>query len=259
MTSSAAEFDRWYADRIESPVADELVRRVLGLPPGLQSTSLLGGAGLDEVVEALGLRAGQVLLDLACGRGGYGLEIARRSGSRVVGLDFSMVAVEHARRRAQALGLADRADFRVGELGSTGLSTASVDAVLIVDSLQFAESKPAALRECRRVLLPGGRLVVTCWEAVDAGDERLAPRLRQVDLRTQLPRAGFVNVEVADKPAWRPAEQALWQESLTFDAGDDRAMRSMQEEAHRVLATFDGLRRVLATAFAPHSAHTPPL
>ena len=47
------EFDRWYADRVESPVADELVRRVLGLPPGLQPTSLLGGAGLDEVVTGV--------------------------------------------------------------------------------------------------------------------------------------------------------------------------------------------------------------
>ncbi|MEV6875245.1 class I SAM-dependent methyltransferase [Amycolatopsis sp. NPDC051128] len=254
MARSAGEFDSWYADRIESPVADELVRRVLGLPPDLQSTSLLGGAGLDEVVAALDLRTGQVLVDLACGRGGYGLEIARRSGCRVVGIDFSAVAIEHARRRARALGLADRADFRVGELTATGLSTASADAVLVVDSIQFAEPLPDALRECRRVVRPGGRVLVTCWEAVDADDERLSPRLRQLDLGRQLPRAGFVDVEVADRPVWRLAEQALWQEALTIDAGDDPAMRSMQDEAQRVLATFDRLRRVLATARVPHSA-----
>ncbi|WIY02973.1 methyltransferase domain-containing protein [Amycolatopsis mongoliensis] len=257
MTGSAAEFDRWYADRIESPVADELVRRVLGLPPGLQSTSLLSGAGLDEVVAALDLRDGQALLDLACGRGGYGLEIARRSGCRVAGVDFSAVAIEQARRRAQALGLADRADFRVGELTGTGLSPASVDAVLIVDSLQFAEPKLDALRECRRVLLPGGRMVITCWEALDTTDERLSPRMRQLDLLRQLPRAGFVDVEVTDKPAWRLAEQALWEEALTIDAAEDLAMQSMQEEARRVLATFDGLRRVLATASAPDPAPLP--
>jgi hypothetical protein len=50
--TSAAEFDRWYADRVESPVADELVQRVLGIPPKLQSTSLLSGDGLEEVVAA---------------------------------------------------------------------------------------------------------------------------------------------------------------------------------------------------------------
>ncbi|MFJ1761501.1 SAM-dependent methyltransferase [Amycolatopsis sp. NPDC088138] len=257
MTKSAAEFDRWYADRVESPVADELVRRMLGLPPDLQSTSLLGGAGLDEVVTALGLRAGQVLLDLACGRGGYGLEIARRSGCRVAGVDFSAVAIEQARRRAQELGLADRADFRVGQLTGTGLGTASVDAVLVVDSLQFAEPALDALRECRRVLLPGGRMVVTCWEALDATDERLAPRMRHLDLLGQLPHAGFVDVEVTGKPAWRQAERALWQEALAVDAGDDPAVRSMQDEARRVLATFDGLRRVLATASTPAPAPLP--
>jgi SAM-dependent methyltransferase len=255
---TAGEFDSWYADRIESPVADELVRRVLGLPPDLQSTSLLGGAGLDEVVTALELRAERVLVDLACGRGGYGLEIARRSGCRVVGVDFSAVAIEHARGRARALGLADRSDFRVGELTATGLSTASADAVLVVDSLQFAEPLPDALRECRRIVRPGGRVVVTCWEALDADDERLSPRLRQLDLGRRLPRAGFVEVEVAGKPAWRLSEKALWQEVLTVEAGDDPAVRSMRDEAQRMLATFDGLRRVLATARAPRSAQAPP-
>lgn len=232
---------------------------MLGLPQDLPSTSLLSGPGLDEVVAALGLRDGQVLLDLACGRGGYGLEITRRSGSRVIGVDFSAVAIEHAQRRARALGLVDRADFRVGELTGTGLSTASVDAVLIVDSLQFAEPTLDALRECSRVLLPGGRIVITCWEALDATDKRLSPRMRQLDLLRQLPHAGFVDVEVTDKSAWRLAEQALWQEALAIDAGDDLAVQSMQEEAQRVLATFDGLRRVLATAFTPHPPHASPL
>src|SRR4051794_11860997 len=120
MGTSAADFDSWYADRVESPVADELVRRVLDLPPDLQSTSLLGGRGLDEVVTALDPHDGQVLLDLACGRGGYGLEIARRTGVRVVGVDFSAVAIDQARLRARALGLADRVEFRVGELAGTG-------------------------------------------------------------------------------------------------------------------------------------------
>jgi SAM-dependent methyltransferase len=251
VTKGAAEFDRWYADRVESPVADELAQRVLGLPPDLQSTSLLGGDGLEEVVAALDLRGGQVLLDLACGRGGYGLEIARRSGAQVVGVDFSAVAIGQAQRRAQALGLADRAEFRVGELTGTTLNAASVDAVLVVDALQFAEPKLDALRECRRVLVPGGRVVITSWEAVDATDERVPPHMRQLDLAEQLPQAGFVDVEVTDKPAWRVVERTLWEEALAIDAGNDLAMQSMQDEGRRVLADFGGLRRVLATATTP--------
>jgi SAM-dependent methyltransferase len=248
---TAADFDRWYADRTASPVVDELVRRVLGLPAEMQSTSLLGGAGLDAVTTALDLRVGQLLLDLACGRAGYGLEVARRTGSRLVGVDFSSVAIEQAGQQAKAVGLADRAEFRVGELTGTGLGAASVDAVLIVDSLQFADSKLDALRECRRVLRPGGRIAVTSWEALDATDERLPLFIRQLDLAEQLPAAGFVDVEVTDKPEWLTAEHQLWREALALEAGDDPGVKSIQDEAGRVLPTFDAFRRVLGTATAP--------
>ncbi|WP_162185602.1 class I SAM-dependent methyltransferase [Lentzea aerocolonigenes] len=239
---TAEGFDQWYADRAESPLADELVRRVLDLPPDLESTSLLSGAGLDEVVRALDLRPGEVLLDLACGRGGYGLEIARRTGCQLIGVDFSAVAISKARQRSA------RADFRVGTLTATGLESSSVDAVVVVDALQFADSKPAALEECFRVLRPGGRLVITCWEAVVVGDESVSPLMRDLDLARLLPEAGFTAVEVVGKPEWRVVEKRMWDEALAVDAPDDPAIRSMQDEARRVLGQFDDLRRVFATA-----------
>lgn len=247
--TTAEHFDRWYADRVESPVADELVRRMLVLPPDLQSTSLLTGPGLDEVVAILDPRPGQVVLDLACGRGGYGLEIVRRTGCRLVGVDFSAVAIEQAQERAAELAIP--AEFRVGELTDIGLGPASVDAVLVIDAFQFAKPKLDALRECLRVLRPGGRLVITTWEALDPGDERLPLGMRQVDLANQLPEAGFTEVEVTSKPEWRDIEQRFWQESLTVDAGDDLAMQSMQDEAQRVLEGWELRRRVLARATAP--------
>lgn len=254
MTRDAAHFDRWYQDLADSPAADEIAQRVLGLPARLQSSSLLGWDAFEEVVAALGVVDGQVLLDLACGRGGYGLEIARRSGVRVVGVDFSAVAIGQARRRADASGLADRAEFRVGELTRTGLAAGSVDAVLVVDAVQFAEPLPQALREVRRVLVPGGRLVMTCWEVVDPADERLPEALRRLDLARRLPLAGFADVEVADRPAWREVERALWQEAVTIAPGDDPTLRSLRNEGLRKLDTFDAIRRVLVTARAPGRA-----
>lgn len=219
--TDADHFDRWYADRVCSPAADGFTRRMLALPPDLESRSLLNGAGLDEVVELLGLRSGQVLLDLACGRGGCGLEIARRTGCRLVGVDFSAVAISQATRRAAELGIP--AEFQVGQLTATGLGTASADAVMIVDAYQFAEPQLDALRECLRVLRPGERLVITCWEPADRADAGLPPRLRQIDLAGQLPAAGFSDVLVTDRPRWREIEHRYRQESLTLDAGDDLA------------------------------------
>ena len=104
-------------------------------------------------VEELRLAPGGTLLDLACGRGDYGIEIAARADVRLIGVDFSAVAVKQARQRAARL--ATSAEFRVGLLDATGLEDGSVDAVLCIDSIQFAIDPPAAYAEMRRVLAPG--------------------------------------------------------------------------------------------------------
>jgi cyclopropane fatty-acyl-phospholipid synthase-like methyltransferase len=69
------------------------------LPPHLMSTSLLGWDGIAEVTAALRMPADGTLLDLACGRGGYGLEIAARAGARLTGIDFSAEAEPDAAAR----------------------------------------------------------------------------------------------------------------------------------------------------------------
>src|SRR5690348_6008043 len=95
-----------------SAVKDEIQQRHLGLPPQLLSTSLLGWEGIAEAVAALRLSAGGTLVDLACGRGGYGLEISARTGARLIGVDFSAEAVRQAGEQGRRLGAV--ADFRVG-------------------------------------------------------------------------------------------------------------------------------------------------
>ena len=191
----AEYFDHWYADMTVSPVKDEIQQRHLGLPPHLLSSSLLGWEGIAEAVTALRLSGGATLVDLACGRGGYGLEIAGRTGARLIGVDFSAEAVrqatEHARRWE---GVA--AEFRVGDLASTGLADGVASGVLCVDAIQFAPEPQAAYQEIRRILAPGGRAALTCWEPREPGDERLPARLRHVDLAAGLTAAGFGEVEV---------------------------------------------------------------
>jgi SAM-dependent methyltransferase len=151
--------------------------------------------------------------------------------------------------RSRRLGRA--AGFRVGDLGATGLPDRSVDGVLCLDSVQFAEPPDSVYREIRRVLKPGGRAVLTCWEPLTAGDERLVPRLRTVGLYASLVRAGFAETQVTDRADWRARERLMWQEAVALEPGDNPALRSFHDEGIRSLQTWDLLRRVLATATAP--------
>lgn len=244
-------FDEWYADMAVSPARDAIVARALGLPPELRSTGLLTWRGIAEVTEVLCMPRDGLLVDLACGRGGYGIEVARRTGARLLGVDFSRVAVEHAGLNSARLLPAGRSEFQVGTLVATGLPSGVADGLMCVDAIQFADPPLAALRECRRLLVSGARLVVSCVEAVEPADERVPPRIRAVNIRRDLPAAGFVDVQLCEKPEWREAERRMWQEALAAPVDSDAGVRSLQAEGRRSLERFESLRRVLATATAP--------
>jgi SAM-dependent methyltransferase len=247
----AAYFDQWYADMATSPDRDAIVTRTLGLPPELQSTSTLNWDGIAEVTEALRLPKGALLVDAACGRGGYGIEVARRSGARLTGVDFSAVALQQARHNSARLLPDGRAEFVVGTLTATGLPAALADGLMCVDAVQFADPPLAALHEFRRVLASGARLAVTCWEAADPTDDRIPQRIRGVHLQRDLTAAGFADVQVHEKPDWRAAERRMWEEAEAAPASDDPAMQSLQAEAQRSLSIWAEMRRVFATATAP--------
>lgn len=246
----AAYFDQWYADMAASSARDAMIARAFGRPAEEGSASLLTAQGSADLADALRLSPEGLVVDVACGRGGHGIEVARRSGVRLVGIDFSAVALEQARTNGARLLAAGQAEFRMGTLVATGLPAHTADAVLCVDSVQFAEPPLAALTEFRRLLTPGGRLAVTCWEAVDPHDDRVPPRIRAVDLARDLPAAGFIDVRVQNKADWRQAERVMWEHVVAAD-GSDAAVRSLQDEGRSSLAAFDSLRRVLATATAP--------
>jgi len=228
-----------------------MVRRALGLPSGMDASGLLPWAGVAEVAAALNLAPGQLLVDLGCGRGGYSLEIARQTGARLLGLDFSPVAVTTAASCAARAAIAGPAAFCVGDITATGIGTGVADAVVCIETIMFADTHLDALRECRRILVAGGRLVLTCWEATNLADERLPQWARRIDLVRDLTEAGFEQVDAADKPAWRQAERDLWESALQADAASDPAIESLQEEARRALDLFDSSRRVCAMATAP--------
>lgn len=245
--SDAAYFSDWYAAMGEVPDKDRLWTRLLGLPEHVLSTSVLTGRALDEVADILALGPDDVLLDLACGRAGYGLELVARSGSRLVGLDFAPAAIDQARSNAERLGLAERADLRVGDMTATGLDAASVTAVICVDAAQFPVDVGATFVEAHRVLAPGGVAVFTGWEARDPADPVVPERIRRVDLAAGLAGAGFVDVRGRSREDWLADERAAWGAVVALPPSEDPALQSLQAEGRRVFERGDPFRRVLAT------------
>jgi SAM-dependent methyltransferase len=107
-------------------------------------------------LDLLGDVAGKHILDAACGPGLYAQELARR-GALVTGFDQSPRMVELSRSRVP------EAEFRVHDLGDPigWLPDASVDLVLCALAIEYVDDRVAALRELRRVLRPGGALVLS--------------------------------------------------------------------------------------------------
>lgn len=107
-------------------------------------------------LELLGDVAGLDVLDAACGPGLYAEELVRR-GARVTGCDVSPRMVELFRSRVPG-GAA-----RVHDLNTPldWLPDGSVDVVLLALALEYLDDRVGALRELRRVLRPGGVLVLS--------------------------------------------------------------------------------------------------
>lgn len=129
-------------------------------------------ANLEEVVtpvrewliRELAPRPGDTLLELAAGAGDTGFEAAAVIGpaGRLISTDFSPAMLEIARRRALELQVGN-ADFRVMDAERIQLDTDSVDGVLCRFGYMLMADPAAALAESRRVLRPGGRLVLAVW------------------------------------------------------------------------------------------------
>jgi ubiquinone/menaquinone biosynthesis C-methylase UbiE len=109
-------------------------------------------------------RAGESVLDVACGTGLIALTAADRVGAhgRVVGVDISERMVASAQQRAEALGLENVGFLRMdGE--RLACADASFDLVYCALGLMYMPDPEQALREIQRVLRPGGRVALAVW------------------------------------------------------------------------------------------------
>ncbi|GJQ30989.1 MAG: demethylmenaquinone methyltransferase [Phycisphaerae bacterium] len=144
------------------------VRRMFAaIAPSYDLNNRLHSLGIDRywrrvAVRRAGVRAGEHVLDVACGTGDLTQGFAASPAARVVGLDFTREMLDIAERKRARLpaGSAAKVTYIEGDATALPFDTGSFDVVSIAFGIRNVSDVPKALGEFHRVLRPGGRLIV---------------------------------------------------------------------------------------------------
>jgi SAM-dependent methyltransferase len=114
----------------------------------------------ELLCEAVDLRAGERVLDVAAGNGNATLAAARRFAA-VTSTDYVPALLQHGRERADAEGFDVK--FEIADAEALPYQAESFDVVLSTFGAMFAPEHEQAAREMRRVCRPGGRIGLASW------------------------------------------------------------------------------------------------
>ena len=114
----------------------------------------------ERLADAADLRAGERVLDVACGSGNAALAAAR-CGCEVTGIDYVPELLDRGRERAAADGLS--VDFAEGDAEALQFPDGAFDAVLSCVGVMFTPDQERAAAELVRVCRPGGTIALANW------------------------------------------------------------------------------------------------
>jgi len=224
----------------------------------------------EAILEAAHLRPGICVLDLACGVGDPALSIAAEvaPSGRVTATDLGPGMMSLAEELARKKGLAN-IEFREANAESLPFADASFDVLSCRFGIMFFPDLAKALRECLRVLKPGGRAAFVAWgkkeqpffsttagiilerapvppPPPDPGGPSLFMFGERDRLRRALESAGFANVHEEDRiipGRWSGSVEEYW-EQFTEVAAPFRSLLDQLTNEQRAQARDESLLAV---------------
>jgi SAM-dependent methyltransferase len=123
-----------------------------------------------DLAEQAGIGAGTKGVDLCCCNGaGMRFLVRFRNVAQMTGVDATETVVEQGRQRCRQAGLADKIEFTLADVCSSGLKSGSADFVWGEDAWCYVVDKAKLIAEAARIVRPGGTIAFTDWVEGDKG------------------------------------------------------------------------------------------
>jgi tocopherol O-methyltransferase len=118
---------------------------------------------IEEILAWGNVRKATHILDVGCGIGGSTLYLAEKFHGEADGITLSPVQAARASARAQEVNLDQKVSFQVADALKTPFPDHNFDLVWSLESGEHMPDKYQFLRECYRVLQPGGTFLMATW------------------------------------------------------------------------------------------------
>jgi SAM-dependent methyltransferase len=212
-----------------------------------------GLAAVEMLARRAAVGPGTRVLDVCAGLAGPARFLAWQRGCRVVALELNAGRAAGGAQLTRLVGLAGRVTVVRGDARTLPFAPGRFDACLSQEGLLHVDDKLAALRECHRVLRPGGRLAFSDWIAHrclgERERERLSTWMAATTLQTiegyreLLGRAGLHAIEAEDlTDEWRHIVRARQEAGKARrEARLARFGEAWCEQYDRIHAFFVGL------------------
>lgn len=145
-------------------------------PKGKENISMAKAQRLmeDKLAEKLNLPTNSLVLDAGSGEGNVAINLARKYGLRIYGVDLLDFAVKKATSKSRELNLQNKVKFKLGDYTKLDFPDKTFDGVYTMETLVHVPDYKKALKEFNRVLKPNGKLVL--FEYSTASRKNLTPK-----------------------------------------------------------------------------------